>query len=64
MESYQAIEVAGPSERRLATQVRPAEGISESEWRYRAVFEHAAIGMAHIGLDDRLLLVNQCICAR
>ena len=62
MESYQAIEVAGPSERRLATQVRPAEGISESEWRYRAVFEHAAIGMAHIGLDDRLLLVNQCYC--
>src|SRR5436189_5729944 len=62
MESNQAIEVAEPSEQRLATQERPAEGVGESEWSYRAVFEHAAIGMVHTGLDGRLLLVNQCYC--
>ena len=62
MESNQAVGIAGPSEQRLATRERPTEVVSESEWSYRAVFEHAAIGMAHIGLDDRLLLVNQCFC--
>jgi PAS domain S-box-containing protein len=62
MESNQVIEVAEPSEQRLATQERPAEGVGESEWGYRAVFEHAAIGMVHTGLDGRLLLVNQCYC--
>src|SRR5438552_599007 len=62
MESNQAVSIAGPSEQRLATRERFAEAVGESEWSYRAVFEHAAIGMAHIGLDDRLLLVNQCYC--
>jgi PAS domain S-box-containing protein len=62
MQSNQAIGIAGPSEQRLATQERPAESVGESEWGYRAVFEHAAIGMVHTGLDGRLLLVNQCYC--
>src|SRR5215468_6166497 len=62
MESNQAISIARPSKQRLATQERLLEAIGESEWPYRAVFEHAAIGMAHIGLDGRLLLVNQCYC--
>jgi len=62
MESNQAISIARPSKQRLATQERLLEAIGESEWPYRAVFEHAAIGMAHIGLDDHLLLVNQCYC--
>src|SRR5262249_15991299 len=62
MESNQMVSIAGPSEQRLATRERPAEAVGGSEWGYSAVFEHAAIGMAHIGLDDRLLLVNQYYC--
>ncbi len=34
----------------------------ESEARFRGTFENAAIGMAHVGLDGRWLLMNQALC--
>jgi PAS domain S-box-containing protein len=34
----------------------------ESEERFRATFEQAAVGIAHVGLDGRWLRVNQKLC--
>ena len=34
----------------------------ESEGRFRATFEQAAVGMAHVGADGRWLRVNQKLC--
>src|SRR5262249_57924044 len=36
--------------------------VREAERRFRATFEQAAVGMAHVGLDGRWLLVNQTLC--
>ncbi len=36
--------------------------LRESEARYRHTFEHAASGMAHIGLDRRFIRVNRRLC--
>jgi PAS domain S-box-containing protein len=36
--------------------------LHESEERFRATFEQAAVGIAHIGLDGRFLRVNQKLC--
>jgi PAS domain S-box-containing protein len=36
--------------------------VREAERRFRATFEQAAAGMAHVGLDGRWLLVNQTLC--
>ncbi len=41
---------------------RNATGQRESEARYRATFEQAAVGMAHVGLDGRWLRVNARLC--
>jgi PAS domain S-box-containing protein len=38
------------------------EHLRESERRFRATFEQAAVGMAHVGLDGRWLCVNQKFC--
>jgi PAS domain S-box-containing protein len=49
----------------LNTPVFPStheEALRISEERFRGAFEHAAIGMAHAGLDHRLLRVNQAFC--
>jgi PAS domain S-box-containing protein len=35
----------------------------ESEERFRATFEQAAVGMAHVGVDGRWLKVNQRLCS-
>ena len=35
----------------------------ESEERFRATFEQAAVGIAHVGLDGSWLKVNQKLCA-
>jgi PAS domain S-box-containing protein len=35
---------------------------NEEEERFRATFEQAAVGMAHVGLDGKWLLVNQRLC--
>jgi PAS domain S-box-containing protein len=36
--------------------------LQHSETRFRATFENAAVGMAHVGLDGRWLLVNRRLC--
>lgn len=39
------------------------EMLRESEERFRASFEQAAVGMAHTGLDGKWLQVNQTLCS-
>ncbi|ABG05431.1 multi-sensor signal transduction histidine kinase [Rubrobacter xylanophilus DSM 9941] len=41
---------------------RAEEALRESEERFRATFEQAAVGIAHVGLDGRWLRVNQKLC--
>ena len=41
---------------------RTAEALRASEQRFQATFDQAAVGLAHAGLDDRWLLVNQRFC--
>lgn len=40
-----------------------AEELLASEQRFRTTFEQAPVGMAHVGLDGRWLLVNKQLCA-
>ena len=40
-----------------------AEALLASEERFRATFEQAAVGLAHLAPDGRWLLVNQRLCA-
>ena len=39
------------------------DDLRESEERFRATFENAALGIAHIALDGRMLHVNPRLCA-
>jgi PAS domain S-box-containing protein len=41
---------------------RSEQALQESEQRFRATFEQAAVGIAHVGLDGRWLRVNQKLC--
>jgi PAS domain S-box-containing protein len=50
-------EAQGRQERRRAEQA-----LHESEERFRATFEQAAVGIAHVSLGGRLLRVNQKLC--
>lgn len=45
---------------RIAEQAR---ALSQAETRFRATFEQAAVGIAHVGLDDRFVRVNGTLCA-
>jgi PAS domain S-box-containing protein len=36
--------------------------LRESEQRFRGTFEQAAMGLAHLGIDGRLLWVNETLC--
>ncbi len=48
---------------RDVTQRRRAEGaLTESEARFRAIFEQAAVGIANVGLDGRWIRVNRRLC--
>ena len=38
------------------------EALAESESAFRAIFDQAAVGMAQVALDGRLLRVNQKLC--
>jgi PAS domain S-box-containing protein len=39
-----------------------AQALRESEQRFQATFDQAAVGLAHAGLDDCWMLVNQRFC--
>ncbi len=41
---------------------RAEEALKESEERFRATFEQAAVGVAHVGPDGRWLRVNDKLC--
>ncbi|MEH2163838.1 MAG: PAS domain S-box protein [Nostoc sp.] len=41
---------------------RIEEALRESEQRFRATFHQAAVGIAHLAIDGRWLLVNQRVC--
>src|SRR5271157_478831 len=47
---------------RRALEERAAKALQESESRFRAIFEQAAIGMADSSLDARFIRVNQRFC--
>ena len=38
------------------------EALKESEQRFRATFNQAAVGIAHVGLNGQWLMVNQKLC--
>ncbi len=38
------------------------EALRQSERQFKSTFENAAVGMAHVGLDGRLLRVNATFC--
>jgi PAS domain S-box-containing protein len=38
------------------------QALRESEERYRATFDNAAVGIAHVGLDGRWLRFNDALC--
>ncbi len=46
-----------------ATRNGSEAGIAASEALYRATFDQAALGIAHVGLDGRWLRVNDRLCA-
>ena len=54
-----ALARAGAPEQTVRDADRALRG---SEARLRATFEHAAVGIAHIALDGKFLLVNQKLC--
>ncbi len=57
---YAATEAA---KRRAASRiVAQARALDHAEIRFRSTFEQAAVGIAHVGLDDRFLHVNQTLC--
>ncbi len=47
---------------RRALEERAAQALQESESRFRAIFEQAAIGMADSSLDARFIRLNQRFC--
>lgn len=46
----------------ISTLRATARSLAESEARYRAVFDNAAVGISHVGLDGRWLMVNDRMC--
>src|SRR4029434_4039113 len=54
LEQFDCVVIERPSPRELL--------LRESEKRFRATFEQAAVGVAHSSLDGKLLLMNQKLC--
>ncbi|MDQ3430372.1 MAG: PAS domain S-box protein [Actinomycetota bacterium] len=48
--------------RRTGQHETALDGLAESEERFRATFDQAAVGMAHVGVDGGWLRVNQKLC--
>ena len=48
--------------RDISERRRTEAALRESEERFRSTFEQAAVGISHVGLDGRLLRVNQRLC--
>jgi PAS domain S-box-containing protein len=46
----------------ITAQVEARRALAESEARFRATFENAAVGIAHIAPDGRWLRVNEALC--
>jgi PAS domain S-box-containing protein len=46
----------------IAERRRTEEKLRDSEERFRATFEQAAVGIAHVGADGRFLRVNDRLC--
>lgn len=46
----------------ITDRIEAESTIRESEDRFRSTFEQAAVGVAHVSLDGRWLLVNQKFC--
>ena len=46
----------------ITEQVEARHALAESEARFRATFENAAVGIAHVALDGRWLRVNEALC--
>lgn len=45
-----------------AERARMQKALREGEQRFQSAFDNAPIGMAIVGLDDRILQVNQALC--
>ena len=46
----------------LIEKIRDEEALRRSEERYRATFDNAAVGIAHVGLDGAWLRFNDALC--
>ncbi len=46
----------------ITQQVEARRALADSEARFRATFENAAVGIAHVAPDGRLLRVNEALC--
>ncbi|AFZ12130.1 multi-sensor signal transduction histidine kinase [Crinalium epipsammum PCC 9333] len=46
----------------LEMTLEQTEALNESEQRFRATFNQAAVGIAHLGLNGQWLMVNQKLC--
>jgi PAS domain S-box-containing protein len=49
-------------QREIAERQRIEEALRESEQRFRTAFNQAAVGIGHVGIDGKWLLVNQKLC--
>jgi two-component system cell cycle sensor histidine kinase/response regulator CckA len=48
----------------ITEQRQAAIDLQESEERFRATFEQAAVGIAHVGIDGHFLRVNRWLCEK
>jgi PAS domain S-box-containing protein len=58
----QAVALALERKRQRQERLQAVDALRESEERFRATFEQAAVGMALVGLNGVCLLVNQKLC--
>jgi len=56
-------ELLAKAENLIKNSKRHAAVLRENQKRFQATFEQAAVGIAHVGLDGRWLLVNNKLCS-